>query len=204
MPNFGFTTQELKVLAPLKTPALIQDFINRIPIVGKGGDRCRSPRVVLRERRAHCVEGALLGAAALRLIGHQPLIVDLRSAEPDYDHVVAVWRERGRWGSLSKTNYGVLRYREPLYRDIRELVMSYFHEYFLNNGRKTLRDFSKPFNLARFDHLGWMTATEDVWYIPEALDQAPHTKLLTPAQVRKLRSADQIEIAVGKLRQWKR
>ncbi len=203
MPTFGFTASELKVFRSLRTPALIQDFLNRIPIVGKGGDRCRSPRLVLKEHRAHCVEGALLGAAALRFLGYPPLIVDLRSAQPDYDHVVAVWRAQGRWGALSKTNYGVLRYREPIYRDIHELAMSYFHEYFLDTGRKTLRDFSKPFDLRRFDKRRWMTVEEDVWYIPEALDKVAHTAILTPAQVRKLRRADPIEIKLGKLRQWK-
>ena len=201
---FGFTPTELKTLRRLRTPSRVQDFLNTIPIVGPGGDRCRSPRLVLNDRRAHCLEGALLAAAALRLQGYPPLIVDLRSAQHDYDHVVAVWRSHGRWGAISQTNYAVLKYREPIYRDVRELALSYFHEYFLNSGQKTLRSFSVPLDLSRFDRRGWMTSAEDVWYIPEALDRVRHTNILTPTQARHLRLADPIEITAGKLRRWHR
>ncbi|MDZ4229602.1 MAG: hypothetical protein U1C53_00510, partial [Candidatus Veblenbacteria bacterium] len=157
---FGLTAGELRVLTRPKTPAAIQDFLETIPInFEEEGETLLSPRRVLRERSCHCTEGALLGALMLRLQGYQPLVVDLRSVWQDEDHLVAVWRQRGRWGALSKTNHAVLRYREPVYRDIRELALSYFHEYFTNNGVKTLRSYSLPVNLKRFDARGWATAT---------------------------------------------
>ncbi len=201
---FGLTPIEFRLLRRLVSPAQVQDFLNTIPIRGSGGDRCRSPRLVLRERSAHCVEGALLGALALRLQGRPPLLLDLRANRRDYDHVVALFRERGAWGAVSHTNHAVLRYREPIYRSIRELALSYFHEYFTNDGRKNLRNFSRPFNLSRFDRRGWATAEKDIWYVPEALDRVKHYTILTPAMVRSLRRADAIEIKAGKLKVWPR
>lgn len=112
----------------------------------------------------------MLAAAALRMHGHRPLVVDLKATEADDDHVIAVFRQHGSWGAISKTNHAVLRYREPVYASIRELVLSFFHEYFLKNGKKTLRSYSQPVDLSRFDRRGWMTSEEDVWYIPEYRD----------------------------------
>ena len=138
-PDFGFTEEELRILRKLRTPVKVQDFVNSLEEnFEKNGETCMSPRKVLRERKAHCVEGALLASVALRLQGHKPLIVDLNSAPGDDDHVLAVFRKAGKWGAITKTNHAVLRYREPIYRDIRELAISFFHEYFLNsNGKKT-------------------------------------------------------------------
>jgi hypothetical protein len=134
--------------------------------------------------------------------GYPPLVVDLKSVPGDDDHVVAVFRKNGHWGAVSKTNHGVLRYREPIYRSVRELAVSYFHEYFLDDGRKTLRCYSRPVDLSRFDERRWMTAEEDVWYIPDSVDASPHTPLLTPAQLRGLRKADRIERKMGKIVEW--
>lgn len=144
----------------------------------------------------------MFAALALRLHGHQPLVLDLTSTKHDFDHVVAIFRQHKCWGAISKTNHGVLRYREPVYKTIRELALSYFHEYFLDNGKKTLRSYSRPVNLARFDSIGWVTSEDDVWEIPEYLSLIPHIPILTQSQIRTLRPADQIEIKMGKITEW--
>lgn len=141
----------------------------------------------------------MFAAAALRQIGHRPLIIDLLAHQDDADHVVAVFQVNGCWGAISKTNHAVLRYREPVYRTVRELVMSYFHEYFLDTGNKTLIGYSRPVDLSRFDKFGWMTSEEPVWYIAEYLVDVAHYPVLTKAQRRKLRPADPVEIAAGKI-----
>jgi hypothetical protein len=197
----GFTGAELAVFRRLTTPARIQGFLNELACNWeRDGETCRSPRAVLRAGEAHCVEGALLAAAALRLHGHRALVVELVATADDDSHLVAVWKERGCWGAIGKTNHAVLRYREPVYRDTRELVMSFFHEYFLNaNGKKTLRSFTRPVDLGRFDRRGWMTAAEDLWYIPEAIEGMRHYDLLAPWQIRRLRPADDVEIRAGEI-----
>src|SRR5688500_5060662 len=200
-----FTPQELRVLKRLDTPRKVQDFLDAMPMnFEPHGDTCMSPRRVLREKRAHCLEGAMLAAAALRLQGRPPLVLDLEATDDDHDHVVALFKERGRWGAISKTNHAVLRWREPVYHTVRELAMTYFHEYFLNDGRKTMRAFSGPVDLSRFDRRGWMTADEDLWDIERHLYEVRHTQVLSPGQVRRLRPADPIEIRAGKIVEWKR
>lgn len=197
---FDLNPQEFKTLKKLTTPARIQDFLNSLKINFEPyGDTSMSPRRVLREKKAHCMEGAVLAALALRIQGHPPLVMDLKSTSKDFDHVVAPFKINGFWGAINKTNHAVLRYREPVYKSIRELAMSYFHEYFLDNGVKTLRSYSRPLNLARFDSRGWTMDEKDIWYIPETLDEAKHYPILTPRQIRNLRKADQIEIEAGKL-----
>lgn len=163
-----------------------------------------SPRRVLRENRAHCMEGALLAACALAFQGRRPLLLDLASAKGDDDHVVALFQDRGRWGAVSKTNHAVLRYREPVYRSVGELAMSFFHEYFLDDGRKTLRSYSRAVDLSRFHRRNWMVDEEDLWYIVDALNNAPHTDILLSGQGNALRRADKIEIDAGKLTQWEK
>ncbi len=201
---FSFTKEEITVLKKLNCPKKIQDFLNNIPTnYEKDGDTVLSPRMVLKQNRAHCIEGALLAAAALRFQDHPPLIVDLSAAKNDYDHVIAVFKRKGRWGAISKTNHAVLRYREPVYKTIRELVMSYFHEYFANdNCKKTLRSYSLPVDLSRFDKQGWMTAEKDPWYIPEYLVKIPHKQILTRSQIAFLRKADPIEKKAGSILEW--
>jgi len=201
---FGFNKEELKILKPLNTPKKIQDFLDKIPMnFEKKGDTCYSPRMVLKNWSAHCVEGAVLAAAILRLHGHKPLIVDMESNAKDFDHVITVFRRNGHWGAISKTNHAVLRYREPIYKTVRELVMSCFHEYFTDDGKKNLRAFSNPVNLARFDHLNWMTSEEDVWFIPEYLVDVKHNPLVNKKQISFLRKADDVEIKAGKIIEWK-
>jgi len=204
-PDFGFTEEELRILRKLRTPVKVQDFVNSLEEnFEKNGETCMSPRKVLRERKAHCVEGALLASVALRLQGHKPLIVDLNSAPGDDDHVLAVFRKAGKWGAITKTNHAVLRYREPIYRDIRELAISFFHEYFLNsNGKKTLRSFSMPIDLSRFDRQNWMTSEKNLWFITDHLAGAKHINLLSRKAIRGLRPADPIEIEAGKLVEYR-
>jgi hypothetical protein len=150
-----------------------------------------SPRTVLRERTAHCLEGAVFAAAALRVLGHPPLLLDLEAVQ-DTDHVIAVFRLRGHWGAIAKSNFSGLRYREPVYRSVRELVMSYFEGYVNLRGERTLRAFSRPVNLGRFDrsHPDWMVSDAPLWWIAEYLVDVAHTRLLTPAMVRDLSRVD--------------
>jgi hypothetical protein len=148
-----------------------------------------SPRRVLRERAAHCLEGATFAAAALRVLGHPPLILDLE-ADQDTDHVIAVYKMGGHWGAVAKSNFTGCRYREPVYRTLRELVLSYFHIYFNLRGERTLRRYSRPVNLAQFDDYEWMTSEEDVWVVPNHLCDIPHKPLLTPAQIKNLTRVD--------------
>lgn len=186
------------MLRKLRTPAKIQGFLNGLAFnFEEDGDTLRSPLMTLRAGRAHCLEGALLGAYLLSRTGHEPLLVHLKAAKPDQDHVVAVFTRGGRWGALSKTNHAVLRYREPVYETLRELVMSYFHEYFLDDGRKTLRSYSEPLHLGAFDP-EWVTAASDLWGIDEALDFQAHHSVL-PEGFRATRRADPIERQAGKI-----
>lgn len=202
---FGFTKEEKAIFKSLNTPKKIQNFLNKIPAnFEPDGDTVFSPRMVLKENRAHCMEGAMFAAAALRFHGHKPLVLDLTTVKDDDDHVVAVFKHKGHWGAISKTNHAVLRYREPVYKTIRELVMSYFHEYFTNHdGKKTLRSYSLPVDLSKFDKQGWMTSEEDVWYVPEHLFEVPHQPILNRSQIAMLRKADKIEIEAGKITEWK-
>lgn len=190
----------LREIRHLNTPRKIQDFLETLPYsFDTGRDMLRSPIRVWRERTAHCIEGALLAAAALWTAGQRPLLLDLRSTPDDLDHVVALYRRYGCWGAISKTNHGVLRYREPIYASVRELALSYFHEYFLDDGRKTMRDYSDPFDLEKHFGDAWLTREDDLWDVAEALDDSPHHRIMKPAQIRQLRRADPIEIEAGKL-----
>ena len=195
-----FTKEETELYKRLDSPKKIQDFLNSLKInFEEEGDTCMSPRLVLKKGKAHCIEAALLAAVALRFHGEKPLIVDLEANRKDFDHVITVFKRNGYWGAISKTNHAVLKYREPVYKDIRELVMSFFHEYFLDNGKKTLRRYSEPVDLSMFDEKGWMFAEDNVWYIPSYLTKVKHCDILTRRQIFGLRRADKIEIDAGKL-----
>src|SRR5271165_7636466 len=181
-----FTRAERAVFRGLKTPEKIQRYLDDLPYdTEPDGPRCRSPRQVLRDQTAHCMSGALLGAAAIRMLGHPPLLLDFEAVRDD-DHVLAIFRSRGHWGAVAKSNYSGLRYREPVYRTLRELAMSYFEHYFNLRKEKTLRNYSRPVNLRRFDGMAWMTAEEDVWPVPEYLCTISHTPLLPGRVVRHL------------------
>ena len=185
--DFGFSNSELRKLRALKTPAGVQLFLDKLPYnLGYTG---RSPKKVLHERTASCLEGGIFAAAALRVLGYPPLIFDLE-ADHDTDHVVAIFKVRGHWGAVAKSNFAGCRYREPVYRTLRELVMSYFNIYFNLRFQRTLRRYSRPVNLARFDRLNWMTTDKPVWFIAEHLCEIPHVRLLTPAMERNLTRLD--------------
>lgn len=196
--------KEFYVLKKLNTPQKIQDFINKIPInFEKSGDTLRSPLSALRRNEIHCFEGALLAATILWQNGEKPLILDLKTTNYDQSHVVALFKRKNLWGAISKTNHAVLRYRDPIYKNIRELSMSYFNEYFLNNGEKTLRSYSDPFDLSKLG-ADWLTSKKNLWEIDDMLDKHPHHKILEKSEERYLRLADKIEIESGKLIEWKR
>ncbi len=199
-----FSVKEASLLRKLTTPIKIQNFLNSLKMnFEEKGDSCMSPRTVLLKRKAHCIEAAMLAAAALRFHGHPPFVLDLEADQRDEDHVVALFKRHGFWGALSKSNYPCLRYREPIYRSIRELVMSYFHEYFHSKSKKkTLRSYSLPVNLSRFDQQQWMTLEGDVWFVAEYLAEVKHFPLLTSKQLRNLRKVDDIEIQAARLREW--
>ncbi len=161
-----------------------------------------SPRMVLKTGKAHCAEGALLAAAALKVNGYKPLVVDLEANKKDYDHIITVFKKDNHWGAISKTNRALLKYRDPIYKSIRELVMSCFNEYFLHDGKKTLRFYTKPINLDRFGSK-WMTSEKDVWEIPEYLANVKHYPILNKKQIASLRKTEGIEVEANKLAQWK-
>jgi hypothetical protein len=191
-----FDARELRALRRLKAPGDVQRFLDDLPYNPRA--TCKSPRRVLRDGAAHCLEGALLAAAALRVGGFEPLLVDLEAVDDD-DHVLAVYRVRGHWGAIAKSNYSGLRFREPVYRGLRELVMSYFEHYYNLRGRKTLRRFSRPVNLRRFDRIEWMTSELDLWEIPEYLTGIAHRPVLTRAMERRLCRMDRRLYAAGRL-----
>jgi hypothetical protein len=171
----------------MRTPAGVQKFLDRLPY--HPADTAWSPRRVLQEETAHCLEGAVFAAAALRVLGFPPLVMDLEATQ-DSDHVIAPFRVRNHWGALAASHFVGLRYREPIYRTLRELVMSYFDDYYNLRGERTLRRYSRPVSLARFDHLNWMTTEKNVWFITDMLVRIPHEPILSKAQIRGLSRLD--------------
>lgn len=193
-PDWGFTPAELRKLRSLRTPAGIQRFLDDLPY--HLADTAWSPQRVLRQRTAHCFEGAIFAAAALRVNGYPPLILDLE-AEHDTDHVLAIYQVRGHWGALAKSNYSGCRYREPVHRTLRELAISYFDVYFNLRGERSLRTYSRPVNLKRFDSFDWMTTTEPIWFIANYLFDIHHHRLITPAMARGLTRLDKRSFQAG-------
>lgn len=207
MKDFSYHKEEIKIFRKLSSPQRLQDFLNSLPFnFEKNGETCMSPRMVLEKKTAHCMEGAIFAAAALEFHGAKPLILDLcATAKPfDYDHVITVFKTDGFFGAISKTNHAVLRYREPIYKTLRELVMSYFHEYFLHDGRKTLREYSNLLDLNKFNKQNWRISENNLFEIPEYLDRIKHSKILTNKQIRNLRLADKVEILAGKIVEYNR
>jgi len=178
---------ELRTLRALKTPAGIQRYLDDMPYHLAG--TAWSPRLVMRGQMAHCLEGAVFAAAALRVLGFPPIILDLE-ADQDTDHVLAIFKSRGHWGAIAKSNFTGCRYREPVYRTLRELALSYFHIYFNLRGERTLRRYSRPVNLARFDRRNWMTTEKNIWFIAEHLCDIPHQPLLARGLEKRLTRVD--------------
>jgi len=195
-PPFDLTRSEARLLSSLTPTWRIQEYLDTSLTYDTKGGTCRSPRRVIRDGECQCMDGALFAAAALRISGLPPLILDLE-AEQDSDHVLAVFKTGGAWGAIGRSNYSGLRYREPVYRSIRELVMSYFESYFNLRREKTLRAYSEPVDLARFDRIGWMTSEDELWDIPNHLVKIPHTRVSTPKAVRAFSKVDRRLFAAG-------
>ncbi len=193
---------EFRQLARLRTPQSVQDFLDTLPVNHeRDTESCSSPLVTLRRGTAQCMEGALVAALALWMHGHRPLLMDLKTTRDDIDHIVALFKVGNFWGGITKTNHSVLRYREPIYRDPRELAVSFFHEYSLPDGRKTLRSYSEPFDLRRYSE-DWITTEDPLWDLERQVDESPHIKLVDRRQVARLRRADNIEIRAGEIVEW--
>lgn len=199
------TREEYETLKHLSTPIKIQDFIDALPFNWeKEGDTHISPRRVIAEKKSHCIEGAMLAAAALWIHGEQPLIMNLsaRLGRGDVDHVIALYKRGGYWGAVSKTNHAVLRFRDPIYRTLRELALSYFNEWFLlSTGEKTLECYSKPLDMRRFG-TDWITTEKDLWKVADALSILTHYQLVPKGNWRYVRKADSIEIKAGSVVEW--
>lgn len=198
------TKKEHSVFSRLNSPQKIQDYLDTLPInFEPNGDTLYSPRLVLREKTAHCMEGALFAAAALAYHGQRPLLLDLQTLAHDDDHVVTIFQEKGRWGAISKTNHTILRWRDAVYKTPRELAMSFFHEYYLDDGVKTLKAFSKPFDLRRYKPETWVTTEGTIDFIAEELDESPHVSIIPNGARRRLRKTSPLERTVLKFAEWK-
>ncbi|MFM7088640.1 MAG: hypothetical protein ACKOW9_03865 [Candidatus Paceibacterota bacterium] len=196
-----FSKKEKSLFKRLNTPAKIQSYLNSFPFNFEEDDRdtIRSPLTAIRFGKIHCFEGALLGAYILSLHGYRPSLLHLKAKKNDFDHVIVLFKKDGFFGALSKTNHYCLRYRDPVYKTVRELVMSNFHEYFLNkDGTKTLRSYSKPLPMSRVK-INWVTSKDDLWVIDEMLDALPHYDILSKKQIASLRTVDIIERKAGNL-----
>lgn len=191
-----WTKDEEKFLKTLNGPDKIQEFLDSVEYNPKY--ECRSPRWVIRKKSAHCFEGALFAAAALQYWGYKPLIVDMKAFNDD-DHVIAVYKENNHWGAVAKSNFTTLRFREPVYRNIRELVMSYFDFYFNVFGDKSLRSYSLPLDLSRYGKNNWMTTDDDLEYLGDKLEQMKHFPIVTDKMVKNLKKASEIVLKAGLL-----
>ena len=201
---FGLSKSELKIFKKLNTPIKIQDFLDKMPMNWeKRGETYMSPRRALQAHKMHCFEGAIFAAAALWLQGEKPLLLDLK-AKGDDDHVVALYKCNGYWGAISKTNHSVLRFRDPVFKTLRELAVSYFHEYARHDGKKVLESYSaQPFDLRKLGDK-WVTATKDLHAVAEAVDFARHIKICPKKNRRFIRPADKMEHRAGDLIEWKK
>jgi len=191
-----WTKDEISFLKTLSDPDKIQGFLDTVaynPVY-----ECRSPRWVIKKRSAHCFEGALFAAAVMEFNGYEPLVVDLKAFNDD-DHVIAVFREDGFWGAVGKSNFTSLRYREPVYRTLRELVMSYFDFYFNTDGDKSLRSYSLPLNLTMYESRHWKTTDEDLEFIGDKLEQLRHYPVVSDKMIKKLKRASEIMLQAGML-----
>lgn len=197
------TPAEHRALARLDTPQKIQTFIEKLPPNFElKGDTCMSPRQVLTTRTAHCAEAAVLAVAALTYHGKPAWLMDIQALPSDQDHIVTLFKEGGLWGAISKTNHAVLRWRDPIYRSVRELAMSYAHEYNLNYGKKSMRAYSKPFSLTRYPLSRWLIAPGDLFWLMEDIDRSPHLPLAPKAALRRMRRMTRIELKSQDVTEW--
>ena len=193
--ELALTKTEQQDWARLTSPRKVQDFLDGIPYSNELNYRC--PLRVLHERTAHCFDGALFGAAAMRRLGHPPLIVNMLANDQDDDHMLALYRRNGHWGAIAKSNFAGLRFREPVYRTLHELVMSYFEEFYNVERKKTLRSYTVPLNLKAFDKLSWMTSDAPLERIGERLDEIRKVRLLTRRMIASLSLVDERSYEAG-------
>jgi len=197
------TPAEHQTLARLDAPQKIQDYLDRLPINFElGGHGTMSPRRVMKAGTAHCSEAALFAAAAFAYHGKPALLMDMQAAPSDQDHVIALFTQRGLWGAISKTNHAILRWRDPIYRSVRELAMSYAHEYCLPSGKKSLLAYSRPFSLYRYAPKSWVIAEDDLDWVLEALDASPHHPLAPKGALRKRRRSPRVELRAQEVLEW--
>jgi hypothetical protein len=197
------TPAERRVFARLDTPQKIQTFLDKLPAnFGLEGDTAMSPRRLLQTRVAHCSEGAVFAVAVLAFHGRPSWLIDLRALPSDSDHIITLFKERGLWGAISKTNHPVLRWRDPVYRSPRELVMSYVHEYCLPGGKKSLLEYSRPFALTRYAPERWLTPLEDLDWLMLALDDAPHVPVAPRASLKRQRRSTALEREAHNRTEW--
>ena len=205
----GLSGPQYRLLRKLSTPQKINAYLATLPPnYEKGGETHRSVYAALEAKKAHCIEAALIAAAALWIAGGEPLLVDLRSDKGDYDHVLALYRVNDYWGALSKSNHATIRSRAPVYKTQRELVMSYFHEWFPERGTdkhapgtRTLRSYSKPLNMKKFG-TEWITSDKDLWWLDKELNKLPHYAVAPTKNLRLVPKADKMEIKAGSLLEW--
>lgn len=197
------TPAEHRVFARLDTPQKIQTFLDRLPInFSLNGDTAMSPRRTLQARMAQCAEGAFLAAAALAYHGREMWLMDIQALPSDHDHVVTLFKERGLWGAISKTNHAILRWRDPIYRSVRELAMSYAHEYCLPGGKKSMLAYSRPFSLGRYAPARWVIAPDDLDWLLVDLDTSPHLPLAPKAAMRKRMRSTKVELLSQEVLAW--
>jgi hypothetical protein len=196
---------ETRLFARLDSPQKIQTYIDRLPAnFEPDGDTLMSPRRMMKARVAHCAEGAMFAAAVLAFHNQDAWLMDIRSLPSDHDHIVTLFKQRGLWGAISKTNHAILRWRDPIYRTPRELAMSYAHEYCLPGGKKSMLEFSRPFSLTRFAPKRWVIANEELHWLMDRLDDAPHIPVAPPAALRARRRSSPIELKAQEVVEWKR
>jgi len=200
--RLGLSPSQYRTLQRLRTPDRIQDFVTALPTNFElKGDTALSVRETLRQGHAHCLEGAFVAACALWLAGRPPLLMDLQADATDDDHVVTLFRSGGCWGAISKSNHVWLRWRDPVHRSLRELALTYFHEYVLKD-RKTLRTYSRPYDLRRIDPRLWVGRDDNCFDVADWVDESRHYPLITSMQARRLRRRDAMEIKAGRLLEY--
>lgn len=198
------TPDERSIFSKLDSPIKIQNFLESLPVNYEwDGETNYSPRKLLEKKVAHCFEGAVFAAAVLAFHGHKPLLMDFATDYDDEDHAVALFKDGIHWGAISKTNHVFLRYRDAVYASPRELAMSHFHEYFLKDGRKSLRGYSAPFNLSRFPIERWVIA-DDIDWLHGHIQRGRYNTIASDSKVKKLRKATPIELEALKLLEWRK
>lgn len=195
---------EKRLFERLDTPQKIQDYLDSLSInFETKGETYMSPRRTVLAKTAHCFEGALLAAAVLAYHGQKPLLLDIRTIPKEEDHVVTLFKQNGRWGAISKTNHATLRYRDPVYESVRELAMSYFHEYLMDDGTKSMIAYSAPYDLSKYPFEKWFASEKDLFWLVEALDRSRHYAVTPKKNLRLVRRGTMVERRALKTVEWK-